>query len=175
MASPQTTQDVLVEKLVDVRRTSLVVQGGRVFSFSALVVVGDGAGRIGIGLAKAKEVPIAIQKSTERARRDMSLIELHEGRTLQHEVRARHGASVVIMLPASEGTGIIAGTAVRAVFEVLGVRDVLSKCVGSFNPINVVRAVVSGLRGMSTPEQVAIRRGIPLETLLLQAGREGSE
>lgn len=150
--------DGIIDKLVDVRRTTKVVKGGRVFGFSALVVVGDGQGKIGFGQGKAKEVPIAIQKATDSARRNMVQINL-SGKTLYHEIRSRHGASKVLMLPASEGTGVIAGGAMRAVFEVMGVKDVLAKNVGSTNSINVVRATVKGLQNMLTPELVARKRG----------------
>ena len=155
--NPQT--DGFTDKLVGVRRTAKVVKGGRVFGFAALVVVGDGQGRIGFGQGKAKEVPVAIQKATDAARRNMVQVQLSEGNTLYHEVRSRHGASKVLMLPASQGTGIIAGGAMRAVFEVMGVKNVLAKNVGSTNPVNVVRATVKGLLGMLTPELVAKKRG----------------
>ncbi len=157
--------DGYVEKLVTVRRSAVVVTGGRKFSFSALTVVGDGKGRIGIGLGKAREVPVAIQKSMESARRNLVRIELN-GNTLFHPIESRHGASKVIMLPASEGTGIIAGTSMRAVFEVLGVTNVLAKCIGSTNPINVVRATLKGLINMSSPEQIAQKRGKSLSEII---------
>ena len=157
--------DGIVDKLVNVRRTTKVVKGGRVFGFSALVVVGDGQGRIGFGQGKAKEVPIAIQKATESARRNMIAINLN-GSTLHHEIRSRHGACKIIMLPASDGTGIIAGGAMRAVFEVMGLKNVLAKNFGSTNPVNVVRATLKGLTNMLTPELVAKRRGITMKQLL---------
>lgn len=147
-----------IEKLVAVDRTSTTVKGGRKMRFRAAVVVGDGEGTIGFGRGKALEVPVAIQKATEAARRNMSHIQLKE-KTLQHEVHARHGSSRVLMLPASEGTGVIAGSAMRAVFEVMGVQNVLAKCIGSSNPINVVRATIKGLKQMATPESVAAKRG----------------
>jgi small subunit ribosomal protein S5 len=150
--------DGFQEKLVAVRRSATVVKGGRKFSFSALTVVGDGKGRIGVGQGKAREVPVAIQKAMESARRNLMRIELNAG-TLFHPIESRHGASKVIMLPASEGTGIIAGTSMRAVFEVLGVHNVLAKCIGSTNPINVVRATLKGLLDMNSPEQIAQKRG----------------
>lgn len=153
-----TKGDGYQEKLVAVRRSATVVKGGRKFSFSALTVVGDGKGRVGIGLGKAREVPIAIQKAMESARRNLIRIDLN-GNTLYHPVESRHGASKVIMRPASEGTGIIAGTSMRAVFEVLGVTNVLAKCIGSTNPINVVKATLRGLAAMSSPEQIANKRG----------------
>src|SRR3989338_5837332 len=150
--------DGIIDKLVNIRRTTKVVKGGRDFNFSALVVVGDGQGKIGFGQGKAKEVPVAIQKATDSARKNMVQVQLN-GTTLYHEVRARHGASKVLLLPASEGTGIIAGGAVRAVFEVMGVQNVLAKNVGSTNPVNVVRATVKGLTEMLTPEMAAKKRG----------------
>ncbi len=140
------------------RRSATVVKGGRKFSFSALTVVGDGKGRIGIGHGKAREVPAAIQKAMENARRNLVRVELN-GNTLYHPIESRHGASKVIMKPASEGTGIIAGTSMRAVFEVLGVHNVLAKCIGSTNPVNVVRATLKGLLAMCSPEQIAQKRG----------------
>lgn len=150
--------DSYVEKLISVDRTATTTKGGRKMSFKALVVSGDGEGKIGLGLGKAREVPVAIQKATEAARRGMIYIPL-KGKTLQHEVIARHGASKVLMLPASEGTGVIAGNAMRAVFEVMGIQNILAKCLGSSNPINVVRATIKGLKQMSTPESVAAKRG----------------
>ncbi len=158
-------EDTYQEKLVAMRRTSKVVKGGRVFGFDALIVTGDGNGRVGFGRGKAKEVPVAIQKATENARRNTVYIDLKEG-TLHHEINARHGASKVFMKPASEGTGVIAGSAMRAVFEVVGVRNVLSKSVGSTNPINVVRATVRGLVDMATPESVAEKRGKRVEEIV---------
>jgi len=171
MAQAQNTTDTqqqsdgITDKLVNVRRTVKVVKGGRVFSFAALVVVGDGQGKIGYGLGKAKEVPVAIQKATDAARRNMIQIHLN-GNTLHHAIRARHGASKIVMLPASEGTGIIAGGAMRAVFEVMGVKNILAKNVGSTNAINVVRAAVSGLTNMLTPETVARKRGMSVKRLM---------
>ena len=157
--------DELQEKLVNVRRVAKVVKGGRQFGFSALTVVGDGNGRIGFGRGKAREVPAAIQKAMEDARRNMRKIKLNGG-TLQYPITASHGAAKVYMQPASEGTGIIAGGAMRAVFEVLGVRDVLAKCIGSSNPVNVVRATIKGLKKMSDPETVAAKRGKTVEEIL---------
>jgi len=154
----------LQEKLVAVRRVAKVVKGGRIFGFSALTVVGDGKGRVGFGRGKAREVPAAISKAMEDARRNMRQINL-KGVTLQHSITARHGAAKVFMQPASEGTGIIAGGAMRAVFEVLGVRDVLAKCIGSSNPVNVVRATVKGLKAMADAETVAAKRGKTIEEI----------
>lgn len=159
------TQPELVEKLIAVNRVSKVVKGGRIFSFTALTVVGDGNGKVGFGYGKAREVPAAIQKAMEKARRSMVNVEL-KGDTLQHPVKGRHSGSRVFMMPASEGTGIIAGGAMRAVLEVAGVHNVLSKCYGSTNPINVVRATVDALQGMKSPEQVAAKRGLSVEDVL---------
>lgn len=153
-----TKGDGFQEKLVSIDRNAKVVKGGRIFGFSALTVVGDGNGRIGVGRGKAREVPIAIQKAMENARRNLVHIDLN-GSTLYHPVTSRHGASKVIMLPASEGTGIIAGGAMRAVFEVLGIQNILSKCIGSTNPVNVVYATLKGLRAMRSPELIAAKRG----------------
>jgi small subunit ribosomal protein S5 len=150
--------DGLQEKLVGVFRTSKVVKGGRIFSFVAVVVVGNGDGKIGFGRGKAREVPQAIQKAMESARKSMVYIELKKG-TLFHEVHANHGASKIFMKPASEGTGIIAGGAMRPVFEVLGVKNVLAKIIGSTNPNNVVRATIKGLQEMAAPEAIAAKRG----------------
>jgi small subunit ribosomal protein S5 len=150
--------DGFQEKLIAVRRSATVVKGGRKFSFSAWTVVGDGKGRFGIGRSKAREVPVAIQKAMENARRNLVRIDLN-GSTLYHPIEARHGASKVLMFPAAEGTGIIAGGSMRAIFEVLGLRNILAKSIGSTNPVNVVRAVLKGLKQMSSPEQVAAKRG----------------
>ena len=161
----QAATDGLQEKLVAVNRVAKVVKGGRQFGFTALTVVGDGEGRVGVGYGKAKEVPVAIQKAMEKARREMVTVPLKDG-TLHYPVNATFGAAKVFMQPASEGTGIIAGGAMRAVFEVLGVRNVLAKCIGTRNPINVVRATVNGLRDMDSPESVAARRGKTVEEIL---------
>lgn len=160
----QETSDGMIEKLVTVTRTAKVVKGGRIFGFAALVVVGDGKGRVGIGRGKSREVPAAIQKAMQDARRRLVRVQLN-GHTLFHKVYGRHGASKVIMLPAGEGTGIIAGGAMRAVFEVVGVHNVLAKCIGSSNPVNVVWATLNGLAGMSSPESIAAKRGKVLEDL----------
>ena len=161
----QSTQtDGMLEKLVSIRRTAKVVKGGRIFGFSALVVVGDGKGRVGIGRGKSREVPLAIQKAMQDARRRMVRVELNE-HTLFHKVHGRHGASKVIMLPAGQGTGIIAGGAMRAVFEVVGIHNVLAKCIGSTNPVNVVWATINGLAAMSSPEAIAAKRGKSLDEL----------
>ncbi|HIE53601.1 MAG TPA: 30S ribosomal protein S5 [Chromatiaceae bacterium] len=157
--------DELIEKLVAVNRVAKVVKGGRQFGFSALVVVGDGDGRVGFGMGKAKEVPIAIQKAMETAKRSMSRVKLANG-TLQYPVIGGHGAAKVYMQPASEGTGIIAGGAMRAIFEAVGVHNVLAKCIGSNNPINVVRATMNGLVQMDSPEDVAAKRGKSVEEIM---------
>lgn len=153
------------EKLVSVTRNAKVVKGGRIFGFSALTVVGDGTGRIGIGRGKAREVPAAIQKAMESARRNLVHIDLN-GTTLFHPVSARHGASKIVMLPASDGTGIIAGGAMRAILELAGVQNVLAKCIGSSNPVNVVRATLKGLLQMRSPEYVALKRGKTVEEIM---------
>lgn len=156
--------DGLVEKLVTVGRVSKVVKGGRIFSFTALTVVGDGNGRVGYGRGKAREVPAAIQKALEAAKRNMIDVDLN-GTTLQHPIKARHGASRVYMQPASEGTGVIAGGAMRAVLEVAGVQNVLAKCYGSTNAANVVQATFNGLRDMNSPEKVAAKRGKSIDEI----------
>ncbi len=159
-----TSSDGYQEKLVAVNRTAKVVKGGRIFGFAAIVVVGDGKGKIGYGRGKSREVPAAIQKALENARRNMIKVELH-GNTLFHEIKSNHGASKVFMKPAAEGTGIIAGGAMRAVFEVVGVQNVLAKCMGSTNATNVVLATVKGLRNMATPEYIAEKRGKTVEEI----------
>lgn len=157
--------DGLQEKLVAVNRVAKVVKGGRQFGFTALTVVGDGEGKIGFGYGKAKEVPIAIQKAMEKARRNMTYIPLKDG-TLYYPKVGIHGAAKVHMQPASDGTGIIAGGAMRAVFEVLGVKNVLAKCIGSRNPINVVRATIAGLEDMQSPDDIAAKRGKRIEDII---------
>lgn len=153
-----------LEKLITVNRVAKVVKGGRIFGFSALTVVGDGAGRVGFGRGKAREVPVAIQKAMENARKNMKPIALN-GATLQYPVVGEHGAAKVYMQPASDGTGIIAGGPMRAVFEVLGVHNVLAKCIGTTNPVNVVRATINGLYGMSSPDEMAAKRGKTIEEI----------
>jgi small subunit ribosomal protein S5 len=154
----------LQEKLINVNRVAKVVKGGRIFGFTALTVVGDGAGRVGFGRGKAREVPIAIQKAMDSARKNMVDVPLN-GTTLQYPVTAKHGGSKVYMQPASDGTGIIAGGAMRAVLEVAGIHNVLAKCYGSTNPVNVVRATVAGLSAMKSPENVAAKRGKSVEDI----------
>jgi len=164
MAKEQQQASDLQEKLIAVNRVSKTVKGGRIFSFTALTVVGDGNGRIGFGYGKAREVPAAIQKAMEKARRNMVTIALNEG-TLHHAVKGRHSGSKVYMQPAAEGTGVIAGGAMRAVLEVAGVHNVLAKAYGSTNPINVVRATVAGLVDVKSPEMVAAKRGLTVEAI----------
>jgi small subunit ribosomal protein S5 len=156
--------DGMLEKLVAVNRVSKTVKGGRQFTFTALTVVGDGAGKVGFGYGKAREVPVAIQKSMEHARRQMINVELNQG-TLWYPVKANHGAARVFMQPASEGTGVIAGGAMRAVLEAVGVKNILAKAVGSRNPINLVRATMKGLKAMSSPSQIAAKRGKSVEEI----------
>ena len=157
--------DGMIETLVAVNRVSKTVKGGRQFTFTALTVVGDGNGKIGFGYGKAREVPVAIQKSMEYARKGMLNVDLNNG-TLWHPVKAGHGAARVFMQPASEGTGVIAGGAMRAVLEAVGVKNVLAKAVGSRNPINLVRATLKGLSDMQSPTRIAAKRGKKVEELL---------
>ena len=159
-----TKSDGLQEKLIAVSRHAKVVKGGRIFSFKVLVVIGNGKGLIGVGVGKAREVPVAIQKALENARKNTRNI-LLKGETLYYQMTGKHGASKVFMKPASEGTGIIAGGAMRAVCEVLGVKNVLAMIVGSTNPINVVRATIKALENISTPEAVAAKRGKTVEQI----------
>ena len=151
-------EEGLVEKLVQVNRVAKVVKGGRIFGFTALTVVGDGNGRVGFGRGKAREVPIAIQKAMEAARRNMVDVELNGG-TLWYALSERHGASKVYMQPASEGTGVIAGGTMRAILEAAGVHNVLAKCYGSTNHVNVIQATFKALKNMKSPQQVAEKRG----------------
>jgi small subunit ribosomal protein S5 len=160
MISVDKNNDDLIEKLVAVNRVAKVVKGGRQFSFSAITVVGNGNGKIGMGYGKAKEVPLAIQKSMQSARKNLHSVTLKK-ETIYYETTGRHGASKVFMRPAADGTGIIAGGAMRAVFEVVGIRNVLAKSFGSRNPINLVKATINALDGIRSPELVAKRRGIP--------------
>ena len=155
----------LKEKLVTVNRVSKTVKGGKQFAFTALTVVGDGAGRVGFGYGKAREVPVAIQKAMERARKNMIAVAV-KGDTVQHEIEGSHGATRVLMRPASDGTGVIAGGAMRAVFEVAGVQNVLAKSFGSRNPINLVRATINALSRMNLPADIAAKRGKTVEELL---------
>ncbi|GMR16967.1 MAG: 30S ribosomal protein S5 [Gammaproteobacteria bacterium] len=159
------SSDDFLEKLVAVNRVAKVVKGGRQFGFTALTVVGDGSGRVGFGYGKAREVPIAIQKAMQAARKDMSKVYLTND-TLQYAKKGRHAATYVYMQPASEGTGVIAGGAMRAVFECAGVRNVLAKSYGSRNPINVVRATIGALREIRSPKQIAAKRGKKIKEIL---------
>ena len=161
--------DGLLERLVAVNRVSKVVKGGRVFSFTALTVVGDGNGKIGFGYGKAKEVPIAIQKAMDKARKNIITIDLKEG-TLWHPIKAKHSGSKVYMQPASDGTGVIAGGAMRAVFDVVGVHNVLAKSQGSNNPQNLVRATINGLKAITSPDSIAAKRGKTIEEVMQNHG-----
>lgn len=154
-------REELDERIVDIARVAKVIQGGRRFGFRVIVVVGDNKGQVGVGVGKARSVPDAIRKGAARARRNMTTVELM-GSTIPHEVLAEHGGAQVLLKPASRGTGVIAGGGVRAVVEAAGVRDILSKSLGSANILNVVTATVEGLKGMRSPEQVASMRGVPL-------------
>src|SRR5690625_2286056 len=155
----------LQEKLVQVNRVAKTVKGGRIFAFTALTVVGDGNGKVGFGRGKAREVPVAIQKAMEAARRDMITVGLNGG-TLQYPPKGRHGASKVFIQPAGQGTGVIAGGAMRSVLELAGVQNVLAKCYGSTNPVNVVRATFNALKTMVSPDSVAAKRGKSVEDIL---------
>ena len=157
--------DGLREKMVAVNRVTKVVKGGRVLGFAALVVVGDGDGRIGMGKGKAKEVPVAVQKAMEEARRNLRKVRLKKG-TLHHAVEGRHGSTRVYMQPASDGTGVIAGGAMRAVCDVVGVTNVLAKCHGPTNPYNVVRATINALASLNAPADIAAKRGKTVEEIL---------
>lgn len=156
--------DGLREKMIAVNRVTKVVKGGRIMGFAALTVVGDGDGRIGMGKGKAREVPVAVQKAMEQARRSMFKVPLKDG-TLQHSVTGKHGAASVLMSPAKDGTGVIAGGPMRAVFDVMGVHNVVAKSLGSSNPYNLVRATLDGLRKQSTPADIAAKRGKSVEEI----------
>jgi small subunit ribosomal protein S5 len=163
-ANREEMDDGMIEKLIAVNRVSKTVKGGRQFTFTALTVVGDGNGKVGFGYGKAREVPVAIQKSMEYARKSFINVDLNNG-TLWHQVKSGHGAARVFMQPASEGTGVIAGGAMRAVLEAVGVKNVLAKAVGSRNPINLVRATLKGLSDMHSPAKIAAKRGKKVEDL----------
>ena len=164
MAGGEERGDGLREKMIAINRVTKVVKGGRVMGFAALVVVGDGDGRVGMGKGKAREVPVSVQKAMDEARRKLVKITLKNG-TLHHAVIGRHGSARVYMQPASEGTGIIPGGPMRAIFEVMGITNVLAKIVGSTNPYNVVRATLNGLQAMNTPSDVAAKRGKSVEEI----------
>ena len=164
MAGGEERGDGLREKMIAINRVTKVVKGGRVMGFAALVVVGDGDGRVGMGKGKAREVPVSVQKAMDEARRKLVKINLKNG-TLHHAVTGRHGSARVYMQPASDGTGIIAGGPMRAIFEVMGVTNVLAKIIGSTNPYNVVRATLNGLQAMNTPSDIAAKRGKSVEEI----------
>jgi small subunit ribosomal protein S5 len=164
MSGGEQRSDGLREKMIAINRVTKVVKGGRVMGFAALVVVGDGDGRVGMGKGKAREVPVSVQKAMDEARNKLVKIGLKNG-TLHHAVTGRHGSSRVYMQPASDGTGIIAGGPMRAIFEVMGVTNVLAKIIGSTNPYNVVRATLNGLQAMNTPSVIAAKRGKTVEEI----------
>jgi small subunit ribosomal protein S5 len=157
-------KDNFQEQLINVRRVSKVVKGGRIFGFSALTVVGDGEGRVGMGRGKAREVPIAVQKAMEDARRNMFKVQM-KGDTLQYPMIGRHGSARVVLRPATEGTGIIAGGTMRAVFEVVGIQNVLTKVIGTTNPVNVTRATIAALKSMRSASYIAAKRGKDIKEL----------
>lgn len=157
--------DGMREKMVAINRVTKVVKGGRILGFAALTVVGDGDGGIGMGKGKSREVPVAVQKAMDEARRKLAKVSLKNG-TLHHTVIGKHGAASVLMQPAPQGAGIIAGGPMRAVFEVMGVTDIICKCIGSTNPYNVVRATINGLMAINTPSDVAAKRGKSVEDIL---------
>ena len=174
MAKPQSKKqqqqteerdDGMREKMVSINRVTKVVKGGRILGFAALTVVGDGDGAVGMGKGKAREVPVAVQKAMEEARRKLNKVSLKDG-TLHHSVTGKHGATTVLMSPAPHGTGVIAGGPMRAVFEVVGITDVVAKCIGSTNPYNLVRATLNGLQAISTPAEIAAKRGKSVQEIL---------
>jgi small subunit ribosomal protein S5 len=157
--------DGLREKMVAINRVTKVVKGGRILGFAALTVVGDGDGGVGMGKGKAREVPVAVQKAMDEARRKLAKVSLRDG-TLHHPLTGKHGATKVLMSPAAAGTGVIAGGPMRAVFEVMGVTDVVAKAIGSTNPYNLVRATINGLMAMNTPAEIAAKRGKTVQEIL---------
>ena len=162
--STDISADDLREKMVAINRVTKVVKGGRILGFAALTVVGDGDGGVGMGKGKAREVPVAVQKAMDEAKRSMIKVKLKNG-TIYHPIIGRHGAAKVYMQPAPEGTGIIAGGPMRAIFEVMGMHNILAKCIGSTNPYNVVRATLQGLYAMNTPAAIAAKRGKTIEEI----------
>jgi small subunit ribosomal protein S5 len=171
---PREETPEFADRLVAINRVSKTVKGGKRFGFAALVVVGDQRGRVGYGKGKAKEVPEAIRKATEQAKRQMIRVPLRDGRTLHHDMEGRHGAGKVVMRTAVAGTGIIAGGPMRAVFEMLGLQDVVAKSMGSNNPYNMIRATIDGLKQESSPRQVAQRRGKKVADILKKAETEAA-
>jgi small subunit ribosomal protein S5 len=157
--------DGLREKMIQVNRVTKVVKGGRIMGFAALTVVGDGDGRVGMGKGKAREVPLAVQKAMDEARRNMVKVSLKNG-SVHHNIRGEHGAAKVLLAPAAPGTGIIAGGPMRAVFEVMGVTDIVAKSLGSSNPYNMVRATFDALKKATTPAEIAAKRGLTVEQIL---------
>ena len=165
--------DELVDKLVHINRVAKVVKGGRRFSFAALVVVGDGKGRVGYGTGKAREVPEAIRKATDQAKRQMIRVPLREGRTLHHDINGRFGAGKVVLRSAPDGTGIIAGGPMRAVFETMGVHDVVCKSNGTQNPHNMIKATFEALKNLQSPRSIAARRGLKVGDIVARRGDTG--
>jgi small subunit ribosomal protein S5 len=168
-------QSDLVERLVAINRVSKTVKGGRRFAFAALVVVGDGKGRVGTGHAKSKEVPEAIKKATEAAKRNMMRVPLRDGRTIHHDIRGRFGAGKVILRTAPAGTGIIAGGPMRAIFEAVGIQDIVAKATGTSNPHNMVQATFEALRGIQSPRQIATRRGKKVSDIVVNRQGQGGK
>lgn len=171
----QQPQEELIERLVGINRVAKVVKGGRRFAFAAIIIVGDGRGRVGMGTGKAREVPDAIRKASEQAKRNMFRVPLREGRTLHHDIESRYGSARVRLRTAAAGTGIIAGGPMRAIFEALGVHDVVAKSFGTSNPHNMVKATFAGLKDMSSPRMVAARRGLRVNEVLGRKKEEADE